>query len=137
MVKRWIWIISLTIFLSLFSGCQESPPQPVGHAVTQIEVTCHLPGKTLKRIYTREDKMRAVLTYLRLLEPGGYASVDPQTMRTESSLITVTLSDGSFHTYRQAGTFFLQKDQKPWQRIRGISPHRLYLLVHAIEADKS
>ena len=104
---------------------------------TKIEVTCRLPGQTLKRTYTQENKMRAVLTYLRLLEPGGYAPIDPETTRTENNVITVILSDGSRRVYRQTGTEFLQKDHHPWQRIRGISPKRLYLLIHALGADES
>ena len=137
MTKRWIWVFSLLLCFSFLGGCQGREPQPLGRAVTQVEVTCRLPGKTLRRVYTTENKMRAVLTYLRLLEPSGFAPVDPETTRLESSLITVTLSDGSRRIYEQAGTEFLRKGQRPWQRIRGISPHRLYLLVHAIEADKS
>ena len=135
MAKRWIWVISLLFCFSFFSGCQ-SNVRPLGRAVTRVEVTCRRPGQTLQRTYTQEHKMRAVLTYLRLLKPGGYASIDPDTTRTESSMITVTLSDGSQRVYLQSGSEYLRKDQLPWQRIRGISPNRLYMLIHAIEADK-
>lgn len=137
MAKRWIWVFSMMLCFSFFGGCQSREVRPLGRAVTQVEVTCRLPGQTLTRTYTEENKMRAVLTYLRLLEPGGYAPIDPETTRAESSVITVTLSDGSRRVYRQTGSEFLRKDHHPWQRIRGISPKRLYLLVHAIEPDKS
>jgi len=137
MAKRWIRVFSILLCLSFLSGCQTTKAQPLGRAVTRVEVTCRLPGKTINKTYTKENKMRAVLTYLRLLEPSGFAPVDPETTRLESSLITVTLSDGSHRVYEQAGTEFLRKGQRPWQRIRGISPKRLYMLVHAIEADES
>lgn len=136
MAKRWIWAISMMLCFSFFGGCRGREVQPLGRAVTQVEVTCRLPGQTLTRTYTKENKMRAVLTYLRLLEPGGYAPLDPETTRSESSVITVTLSDGSRRVYQQTGSEYLRKDHHPWQRIRGISPKRLYLLVHAIEADE-
>ena len=136
-MRRWIWAISLMLCFSFFGGCRSREVQPLGRVVTQVEVTCRLPGQTLTRTYTKEHKMRAVLTYLRLLEPGGYAPLDPETTRAEISVITVTLSDGNRRVYQQTGSEFLRKDHHPWQRIRGISPKRLYLLVHAIEPDES
>lgn len=136
MVKRWIWALTLTVFLFFFSGCQKQIPRPVGRAVTQVDVIYRRPGQTLTRTYTQENKMRAILTYLRLLEPGGYAAIDPETTRGESSTITVTLSDGCQRVYHQQGSEYLRRDHTPWQRIRGLSSHQLYLLIHAIETDK-
>lgn len=137
MARRWIWVFSMLLCFSFLGGCQGREAQPLGRAVTKVEVTCRLPGKTLHRTYTQENKMRAVLTYLRLLEPGGYAAIDPETTRAETSVITVTLSDGHRRVYQQTGSEYLRKDHHPWQRIRGISPKRLYLLAHAIETDES
>ena len=136
MAKKWIWLFSLTLCLSLLGGCQDRLSPSLGRAVTQVEVTYRRPGQTLTRIYEKEEKMRAVLTYLRLLEPRGYAPVDPDTTRTDNSTIVVTLSDGSQRIYQQAGAEFLRKDHRPWQRVQGAHPRRLYLLVYAIETDK-
>ena len=62
-MKRLIWILALAILLS---GCAR---EPVGRAVTGIQVEYEQPGSTISRTYTQTANIKYMLTYLRLLQP--------------------------------------------------------------------
>lgn len=113
----------LAVFLllsSLLWGCakNEAPTGPMCRVVTQIRVAATVDGKASIQTYTEPREMESVLCYLRLLERGNRADIDPDSFRADSYEITVCYSDGQRTTYRQLHDQLLQTDGGPWQTIK-------------------
>ena len=113
----------LAVFLllsSLLWGCakKEAPTGPMCRVVTQIRVAATVDGKASIQTYTEPREMESVLCYLRLLEKGSRADIDPDSFRADSYEITVCYSDGQHTTYRQLHDQLLQTDGGPWQTIK-------------------
>lgn len=137
MGKPWksIWIF-LVICLT-FSGCSPKPSvtqEPLA-LVTAVEVTYDYRQTRLYRSYTSSDKMDVILYYLYDLAPYGRAEEDPEQLRGDSCKITVHLSNGKTHTYRQQGSRYLSVDSRPWQKISEAKGAVLFHLINHIESD--
>ena len=131
-MKR-IFIIFLFAAALVFSGFQGKPSQT--HCVTHIEVLGEQNGVAIQRSYTKEEKMRAVLMYLRLLEPGDVPEVDPDRISADVNHITLVFSNGEQRTYTQKGHRYFRKDSGPWQNIPPQQAAALYALMRRLESD--
>lgn len=112
----------LAVFLwlpLLLWGCakEEAPIGPMCRVVTQIRVSATVDGGASIKTYTQPREMESILCYLRLLEKGNRADIDPDSFRSDSYEITVYYSDGQRTTYRQLHDQLLQTDGGPWQVI--------------------
>ena len=112
----------LAVFLwlpVLLWGCakEEAPIGPMCRVVTQIRVSATVDGGASIKTYTQPREMESILCYLRLLEKGNRADIDPDSFRSDSYEITVYYSDGQRTTYRQLHDQLLQTDDGPWQVI--------------------
>lgn len=128
----------LPIFFLLFSGCTYSVPAEHAHVdrvVTQVTITATQGGKSLVYQYTDPDKMGAVLTYLRTLDATRSAPIAPETFRTPSYQIQLTLSDGSQTIYRQLHDSYLQKNDGPWHMIDPPKGATLLPLLRLMPSD--
>lgn len=134
--------IKLMLILSIlvcfvFSAChsQQLSQQNALPLVTSVDVTYDYGQKKLQRHYTDSDKMDVILFYLYDLVPHGQADEDPERLQGDSCRITVRLSNGEMHIYRQQGSRYLSVDFHPWQKISEAKGSLLYHLVNHIESD--
>ena len=132
-MRRNICII-LLLFLTVFlCGCQRKRIQC--RYVTQVDIHCDHEGTPIVRSYTTEDKMGAVLMYLRLLQFSGAPSLDPDTVPADVYQISVTLSDGSRRVYSQKDHRYFRKPTSGWQNISPVQAAELYALMRHFESD--
>ena len=122
MKKMVIFLLPL-----LLCGCawRKMSQGPMCRVVTQVRVAATANGQTTERVYTEYEEMESVLCYLRLLQKGKKADIDPDSFRSDSYEITVYYSDGQHTVYRQLHKDFLQIDGGAWQKV---SPGKMELL---------
>ena len=124
-MKKMVVFLLLPLLLW---GCSRSktPAGPMCRVVNQAQVIATVDGQTYEFHHTDAKKMESVLCYLRLLQKGKKADIDPDSFRSDSYRITIYYSDGQSTTYRQLHTDFLQIDDGPWQRIEGAKMELLF-----------
>ena len=106
---------------------------PVCRFVTQAEVTFQHGAYSQRHTDVKEDKIRAVLNYLRTTEPYGKADTVPQS--DDSYHIILRFSDGTTGIYRQSGYMLFSKNDEPWQKIDSTHAQLLYPLFHLLSTD--
>lgn len=116
------------LLAALLSGCakNETPIGPLCRVVTQIRVVVTVDRQTYERTYTDGEQMHSVLNYLRLLQKGKKADIDPDSFRSDVYEITVYYSDGQHTTYCQLHSDFLKIDDGHWQKITGAKMELLF-----------
>ena len=126
-MKRLSWIL---IFTVLLSGCSR---EPVGRAVTGIQVEYEQPGSTISRTYTKAGSIEHVLTYLRLLRPFG--PVIPEGNYDFICRITLKYSHGPDSTYLQQGAHYLRRDDGEWKSIDDTHGQLIYPMLLLLPSD--
>ena len=115
---RYIYYLLIVLFSFLGGDSPEDAAVlPPDRVVTEIQVTAHRDGGTVEKIYRESDQMKAILDYLRLLDPYHKAAIDPETFRSDTWEIRVCCSDGTSTLYRQIYRDYLQKDNGIWRQI--------------------
>lgn len=128
-MRRIGWLL-LTVLL--FGGCAVQRQEPVYRVVTGVEVEYTQDGKIICRTYNRQESMRSVLNYLRLLE-GGTVAVPPES--SESCKFTLRYSHGPDTVILQRGTGYLQRNGGLWQRVDSNQGQLLYPLLLLLPSD--
>lgn len=134
---RGIAAILLSAALCL-GGCgrQGIPEEaPVCRVVTGISVTYENGPITARRHYTASDKMRAVLNYLRWVDPYGAPEEDPEAAGGSSFLIVLTYSDGCKKRYWQKADRFLLEEGRDWRKIDPTRAMTLGQILGQMESD--
>ena len=85
--------------------------------VTGIDVYCQKPHGQLKRHYRQPEKVKAVLHYIRLLNPNGPTPVSQEAMQGDFYEIVVHLHDGGMRIHRQRADTFAALHRRYWGRI--------------------
>lgn len=119
----------------LLTGCAVQPQEPSVRVVTRVDVTCNRDGQLLQRQYTETEKMQPLLNYLRLLEPRGLATVDPELVRGNAYEITLHFSQGAPTVYYQHSERFLSKNRHPWQKVDSHLSGELYPILRDLPSD--
>ena len=116
-MKKLVAVFAL--FSLLLTGCNRSnAAQPAKCSiVTGIHISFSDGPLHTERQYTASNKVRAVLNYLRWLDPYGLPEEDPEAVSGSSFEITLQYSDGCEKHYVQKADRFLLEDGKPWRRI--------------------
>ena len=112
-MRNWLHGI-LILLASLLQVPLRSAPAQTHRVVTQITV---VEAGSSARTYAETGEMEAILTYLRLLEPGARALIAPETFRTPGCDFVLTYSDGTQSTYSRLHDEYLKKDDGVWHRI--------------------
>ena len=127
------------IALFLFSGCSRvhipDEQEPALRMVVQIDVSCSQDGESIHRSYTSENKMEAMLLYLRLLKPQGPTETNPEELLGPACKIVVRFSNGQERIYRLRADRFLSTDSHPWQSVDQAHAQELYKLVMLMSSD--
>ena len=119
----------------ILSGCGCQKDMTLATVVEKVEVDANYRGETLHRIYTKGDKMTAVLNYLRWLRPQYKADCDPEIIPGDEYTITITLSDGQQEIYRQKTNGYLRKNDGRWENIDPEKGVMLYEIISQMEGD--
>lgn len=133
-MKRFLlYFILFCLTICIFSGCDAHPP--LCRIATKIEVSCRHKDFQFQRIYTQNEKMQAVLSYIRLLKPRGKPEISPEHFDKEVFQIAVFLSDGTTHIYQQSGHQYFKAYNQPWKTISPEVAVRLYRVLAQHESD--
>lgn len=134
-MKRSICFLLLIFSFWGLYGCQQK--QLRCRYVTQVDIHCDHRGTPIHRTYTTQDKMGAVLMYLRLLDTTSPAELDPEATAADAYQIRVALSDGSSRDYMQKGHRYLFDPITGWHNIPAAQATKLYSLMQYFESDIS
>ena len=107
-------LILLAGFLSPERTVTEAPEHEP-RVVTQILVEESGTGGNRLLTYEQPEQMRQLLNWLRLMELQDPVLIDPDTFRSGSFRITLSLSDGTNARYQQLHREFIQKNNGPWR----------------------
>ncbi len=133
MKKRFFSFPAILLICLCLSGCQTQ--QPLCRVVTRVDIACEHDGIPIRRVYTDTKKMEAVLLYMRLLRPKGVPQADPEAVDADVYEITVSLSDGQQHIYRQKAHRYFQEAASLWESIAPEKAAGLYSLMRHYESD--
>lgn len=128
--------IFLICLVSVLVAPRSAGKKPACAVVTRAELSCTYNEHQLERLYTSQEKLGAVLTYLRLLDPMPAQDTDPEMLAGERYRILLTLSDGSQRLYLQHSYRYLSADRNPWQAIDDTYSRDLYTLMEKLPSDQ-
>ena len=107
-------------FCMLLGGCgrrvNDAEP-PKCRVVTGVDVTFENSPFRMQWHYNTSAKMRAILNYLRWLDPYGKPEQNPEKIAGNYFEIIVSYSDGCSKTYVQKADQFFWEDGQGWKRI--------------------
>lgn len=126
------------LMVPLLMGCTREPEVPTAYrVVSQIHIRYQNNSIYQFWHFNSDEKMEAVLTYLRILDPYGTPEVDPETVTGCDFLITLVYSDGSNKIYQQRSDRFLRIGDGPWRRIDPDTALQLSQLLGVLTSDPS
>lgn len=134
MKKYTLFFIVLCLAVTTLCACQKKQRQLCRY-VTEVEISCDYNGLPIHRRYTENQKMEAVLLYLRLLRPGKPPPQSPDTIDAAVFEIKVSLSDGQHRTYRQKDHRYFREAESGWQSIEPEKASWLYTVLRHYQSD--
>lgn len=134
MRKFLLFPFYIVIFMFMMCSCSKSDSQPVYKAVTQVDIVTKYEGRLLRWHYNTPEKMQPVLLHLRLLKPSG-EPVQIDDISSDVYLISISLSDGQKHYYRQASHRYLSKENGPFKTIQPKQAAILYSILRDLPSD--
>ncbi len=135
-MKRFFSLLCIVFLLSgCLTGCQRNRTPSLCRIATRVEVSCRHKDLQFQRNYTKNEKMQAVLTYIRLLKPRGNPDPSEEYIDAEHFQITVFLSDGTTHIYQQAGHRYFKSHNQPWKAISPEIATGLYVILAQYKSD--
>ena len=134
-MKRSVYLFSLLLTFSLLPGCG-CTLQPTADAPNMVvKITVAYDQGYYQ--YDTSPKIRAILNYLRWIDPYGQPGKDPETIPGGLYRITLHLSDGSQSVYLQKADQYMKIDEQPWQTIDTKKALTLGKLLAEMESDDS
>ena len=133
-MKKLFVFLSLFCFSLILTGCQKQQPVPFNLA-SEIEITCQHKDVLIQRNYTSQEKMGAILLYLRLMQDGKTAASNPTSLKKDIYNIRVQLSDGRQHIYQQTAHQYFKSYKRPWIRVSPEAAKGLYDILSRYESD--
>ena len=137
-MKKAAYSFLILAVLTILSGCgnytlSSTPSAP--NTVIRVTVTYSSTQEHFHREYVSSNKMRAVLNYLRWVDPYGKPETDPDTARGGLFRIILHLSDGTQTVYLQRSDQFMQVNGGPWLTIDPDRAKTLHQIVAEMESD--
>lgn len=133
-MKKTVFSMLVLILLG-FSGCQKQTTPEPSRLVTQVDISCQKEDVQILRHYTCQEKMEAVLLYLRLAQTGKTVDA-PGIVSGELYRICVTRADGSATCYQQRDHRYFCKEHHPWQELEAQQAEGLYRLLRQLPSDR-
>ena len=133
-MRRWSMVMVLAALL--LTGCQARRDQTVqANVVTGITITLQDGTETLQRRYTSQEKMQAVLYYIRIVSSPFDAPEPPQEGSGQQVTITTFLANKTVKVYDQRGDRYFREDGGPWRSIDREKGQQLFLLLKLLPSD--
>ena len=135
-LHRLFTVAALALFL--LSGCGNhsiNTTEPSCRVITGVTVTYRNGNLSAEKYYTASDKMRAILNYLRWIDPYGPPEEDPETAIGSSFHITLQYSDGCQKDYLQKADRYMQIDGGSWKKIDPQKAITLSQILGQMESD--
>lgn len=132
---RFTFLLYIALVISLLSGCRQEkvPVRPT--VVTGITVTYENGPISAKRYYTSSPKMRAILNYLRWIDPYGPPEVDPDKISGSTFSIVLFYSNGQEKLYLQKADNYMLEEGLPWRKIDPNRAMTLGKMMGEMESD--
>ena len=126
-------IFILTVCL-LALGARPVSAAVDSHLAVRVDVLYAWEQGALLRQYTGQEKMGAVLNYLRLAQYAGMPEGDPLRQKGDTCRIRVHLATGGMHQYLLHAGQFLCRDGGTWEVVELQDP--LLPLLRALPSDE-
>ena len=133
--NRFTFLFYIALVLSLLSGCRQETTPIRPNVVTGITVTYENGPISARRYYTSSPKMRAILNYLRWIDPYGPPEVDPETINGSTFSIVLSYSNGQEKRYLQKADNYLLEEGLPWRKINPDRAMTLGKMMGEMESD--
>lgn len=128
------FFLLIIISVIIMCSCSQSNTTSVYRAVTQVDIVTEYKGSLLRWHYDTPEKIQPVLLHLRLLKPTG-KPVQIDDVSSDIYLISISLSDGQQHFYRQASHKYLSKQNGPFKTIEPQQAAHLYRILQELPSD--
>lgn len=129
-------ILAICVTALAFTGCKQSSTVSTAYrVVSQIHVQYQNSSLHQRWHFYSDEKMEAVLTYLRLLDPYGTPKEDPEDVAGSDIYIALVYSDGSSKIYHQRDDRYLKIGDGPWKCIDPDTALQLCALLGILTSD--
>ena len=132
MKKLFVFVL---LFATILCGCRKKNTSSAPNFVTQVDVSCQQNGKTFSIHYTDNEKIEAVLLYLRLLKANKRLKQLPPARDNSIYEIQVHLSNGERRLYKQVDHRYIWRKKTGWNTIPAEQASRLYALLRHYPSD--
>ena len=131
------FVTAILLITTFFTGCQRVDPNAPTRPRLVVEVRAQYEGENihLERCYIDDEKVRAVLDYIRSLDPYGTVA-ENSIVADEQAWIELIFSDGTTKCYHQYGAEYLRCGDGDWQNITKERGTELPVLLGMMESDK-
>ena len=113
-------LVLCVCMLVMLCGCHRAEPistTPPGRVVVQIRVLYQNGNLQTYREYSSTEKMRAILNYLRWIDPYGTPKEDPEAVEGSLFRIEMVFSDDSRKVYLQKADRYMLVEGHGWKYI--------------------
>ena len=138
-MKKLALVLCMGMLLML-CGCHSAEPTgtlPPGRVVVQIRVLYQNGQLQTYREYSSTEKMRAILNYLRWIDPYGTPKEDPETVEGSLFRIEMVFSDDSRKVYLQKADRYMLVEGHDWKYIDPKNAMTLGTMLGKMESDGS
>ena len=126
-------LLAVVLVIFALAGCGKRPDTTVQrNVVIDITVTW---ADGHQRHYTSQEKMRAVLLYIRTVSSPFDAPEPPQEGNGQRVTITTTLANKTQKTYQQQADRFFREGNGPWRIIDKEKGEKLWMLLKLLPSD--
>lgn len=128
-------VLALAVVAALlFCGCHRGTHTSSGVAVV-TRITVSHPDDP-QQVYSRPDKLRAIMNRLRGFGQEFSPEIDPETLSTPAWHIVLSLSDGKETHYRVKPERYLQRNNAPWRQTEPKGIASLIFLLKVLPPDE-
>ncbi len=132
-MKKWLIMTCVALCLT---GCGRKMDTTVRrNVVTEITITCQSDGVLIERRYTSQEKMRAVLMYIRSVSSPFDAPEEPDGTEGHRVQITTVSADKTVKHYYQQGQRYFQKGEGKWRTIDPEKGENLWRIIKLLPSD--
>ncbi len=138
MKKSAFFICLLGAILSLLVGCSnrsDDPTEAACRVVTGISITYDNGPIHIEREYSHTEKLRAILHYLRWIDPYGTPEENPESVEGSLFRIVVRCDNGTEKIYLQKADRYMRIGDGQWLNINPNNALTLSKMIGAMESD--
>ena len=136
-MKKLALVLCIGMLLML-CGCHSAEPTgtlPPGRVVVQIRVLYQNGHLQTYREYSSTEKMRAILHYLRWIDPYGTPEEDPEAAEGSLYKIIVRCANGTEKVYLQKADRFMRIGGGQWLKINPNNALTLSKMIGEMDSD--